>query len=247
MKTITSLQNPIVKRLVKLRDDSNFRYHENSVIIEGIKPVCEVCKENKTKTLILSHEQLLPQGINAEEIYLVDHQIMKKISGMQSPEGIVAEVEKPAQASLKGSQHVVAFDRINDPANMGMLIRTALALGWDGAFILNNSCDPFNEKALRTARGATFRLPIAFGSWESLISLIKAEQLHPLVADINGNAPTEILHMQKKLLILGNEAHGASPEALNRGQKISIPMSGKMESLNVSVAGGILMYLLRKI
>jgi TrmH family RNA methyltransferase len=242
---ITSLQNPIVKRLVKLRTDQQYRYAENSVIIEGIKPIQEVCKEHPAQILVVTHESKIPEGIDVKQLYLVNDAIMHKISGMQSPEGMIAEVAMPQPSSLEKCRTVIALDRVNDPANMGTLLRTALALGWEGAFILNDSCDPYNEKALRAARGATFRLPMRKGSWKELQQLAIANQWEPLVADIDGNDPKALLKCEKRLLILGNEAQGASVEAIAFCRKIAIPMSGKMESLNVAVAGGILMYLLR--
>ena len=89
---------------------------------------------------------------------------MKKISGMQTPEGLVVEIEMPKPAPLEGLKYLLALDGVSDPGNVGALLRTALALGWQGIFILDESCDPFNDKALRSARGATFRLPLA---WEA--------------------------------------------------------------------------------
>lgn len=244
-QTITSLQHPIVKRLVKLRTDQRFRYAENAVVIEGIKPVQEVCETSTVRTIVASSSAAIPQRIVAAQVYIVNEQIMHKISGMQSPEGLIAEVTMPTPSTLETCSTILALDRINDPANMGMLLRTALALGWEGVFILKNSCDPYNDKALRTARGATFRLPLRQGTWNELQQIVTNKQLQPLVADIKGQDPETIVKQDKRLLVLGNEAQGPSAEALSFCQKISIPMSETMESLNVAIAGGILMYLLR--
>lgn len=248
---ISSLDHPIVKRIVKLRVDSDFRRKESSVIIEGLKPVQEVCRHIHTHTLIVSDRDI-PLGLHAQKMYQVDARVMKKLSGMQSSEGILAEVEMPKPASLHDCHFIIALDGINDPANIGILLRTALALGWEGAFILNNSCDPYNEKALRAARGATFRLPIARGDWSELQKLTETHAFQSFVATIDKAAipvkrETNIPKSIKYLLVLGNEAHGASKEALALCRKIMIPMPGEMESLNVSVAGGILMHFLRQV
>jgi TrmH family RNA methyltransferase len=119
-------------------------------------------------------------------------------------------------------------------------------MGWEGAFLVGEGCDPFNEKALRAARGATFRLPLRTGSWDELQALATENHWVPLVADLDGKAPSSFHEIKQGILVLSNESHGPSDAALRFCQKVSIPMSGKMESLNVAVAGGILMYALKK-
>ena len=129
--------------------------------------------------------------------------------------------------------------------NLGTLLRTALALNWQAVFITNSSTDPYNDKALRAAKGATFRLPLMQGSWEDLNVLIKKHQMHVFVADKQGTQLSKITPQTPILLVLGNEAHGASSFAKERYKRICIPMNPQMESLNVASAGAILMYQLR--
>lgn len=239
---ITSLQNSLVKHLVKLRTDREYRYEQQSIIIEGIKPVQEV--GSFIKKLFFTESTDVSQ-LNVPEKWVVSESVMNKISGMTSPEGIVAEVSMPPFSSLKGLSFVLALDGINDPGNLGTLLRTALALGWQGVYILSTSCDPFNEKAIRAARGAHFRIPISMGNAEQLMALAKENHLDGWVADLNGTLPENIKSNKGTLLVLGNEAHGASEEIKQFCSKVTIPMPGEMESLNVAIAGGILMYLLR--
>ena len=170
--------------------------------------------------------------------------ILKKVSGVQTPEGIAAEIAMPSFTSLKGMKKVIALDEVNDPGNLGTLIRTALALGWEGAYLLNNSCDPYNDKALRAAKGATFRLPLQRGNWKELEQLITLNQLDPIVADIDGTPIENVTAKERILLVLSNEAKGPSVEAKQICSTVTIPMPGPMESLNVSTAGAILMYTL---
>ncbi len=241
IQSISSLQNPLIKHLINLRNDREYRYSQKSIIIEGIKPVIEVAGFIKKLICIESTAHI---DIEVPEKWIVTDAIMKKISGMTSPEGVLAEVQMPTLSALKGVKSVVALDGINDPGNLGTLIRTALALGWEGIFILPNSCDPFNEKAIRAARGAHFRIPIALGKAEELKTLIEKNKLEPFVADLQGTYPEDLEKSSGRLLVLGNEAHGASEEVKRLCSKVTIPMPGEMESLNVAVAGGILMYLL---
>jgi TrmH family RNA methyltransferase len=247
IRTITSLQHPIVKHLVKLRQDRNYRYETGSVIVEGNKLIQEIGPKHAIKTLLALNSDLIPPQLQAAEVFLVNESILEKISGMHSSEGLIAEIAMPQNASLKGKNLILAFDGVSDPGNLGTLLRSGLALGWQGAFILKNCCDPFNDKAIRAAKGATFSLPIATGTWKDLEKIQKENQLTPFVADIQGTPLNKILKTTNVLLILSNEAHGPSKQALSFCQPVTIPMSPQMESLNVSAAGAILMYTLGKI
>lgn len=245
-KQITSLQNALVKHLVHLRQNSDYRHEHKSVVIEGIKMVQEIGPGCAIKNLLVSDPSLIPHALNPIETYLVDEAVMKKISGVLKPEGIIAEVEMPKFSNLEKSSFIIALDNVSDPGNQGTILRTALAFGWDGVFLLGEGCDPFNEKSLRASRGATFKLPIATGSWKQLEALAARMQIKPLVANLEGISLDNMQKTEKCILVLGNEAHGPSAEVLAHCQKIAIPMPGHMESLNVAVAGGILMYVLRK-
>lgn len=240
---ITSLQHALVKHLVKLRLDHDYRYEQQMVVMEGIKPIQEIT--GPIKRLIYT-ESYPPPQIKADEEWVVTETLMKKISGMTSSEGVMAEVPMPPFASLMGLRYILALDGINDPGNLGTLLRTALALGWEGIYLLPTSCDPYNEKAIRAARGAQFKCPLRIGTVEQLKDLIKDNHLKPFVADLEGQAPEQISHSAEGLLlVLGNEAHGASVAIKQICSKVTIRMPGEMESLNVAIAGGILMYVLR--
>jgi len=186
-----------------------------------------------------------PKCIFTEKPYplphtLVSKSVMKKITALTSPEGIAAEFPLPHPSSLERKAPLLALERINDPGNMGTLIRTALALGWEGVFFLPGCVDPFHEKVIRSSRGALFHLPWKQGGWDELKKL----NLIPYTADIEGRSLSEVKPEKELLLLLSNEAQGISEEGKRFGQKITIPMSGKMESLNVAISGAIMMYVL---
>lgn len=244
-KIITSLQHPLVKHLVRLRENRKDRETYKSTVIEGSVLISELSKKYHLKTLVAVDESQIPPKVSADEVLLVTDAIMKKISGVQTPEGLLAEIALPDLSSLKGLKWIVAFDGVSDPGNMGTLLRSALALGWEGAFLLKNSCDPFNDKALRAAKGATFRLPLRYGTWDDLKAIIEENHLRPLVADMHGTPVDNIDKQKGILLVLSNEAHGISKEAEQVCERVSIPMPGEMESLNVAIAGALLMYVLK--
>lgn len=237
-RQITSLQHPLVKDLVKLRQEKDFREQEKSVLLVGIKLVTELAKHLPLKILISDHE--FPH-LSAAETFLATPEILKKITGLQTPEGVAAVVPLPAPADLKNCSPLLVLDKLSDPGNVGTLLRTALGLGWKGAFLTPGSADPFNEKAIRAAKGATFLLPLRSGAWEEL----SLQDKTVFVADLHGQPLDKIAKKEKVVLILGNETHGPSAHAKKIGAPISIPMSPAMESLNVACAGAILMYALQ--
>lgn len=240
---ITSLTNPVVKHLVSLRKDKEYRNIQQTVIIEGKKLVEEICHETPALKIITTDP--LAVKFDCKELYEVTPEIIKKISGAQNPEGILAEVPMPQEASLDRCHYILALDRVSDPGNLGTLLRTALAIGWEGVFLLDGCCDLWNDKALRSAKGATFRLPFRKGGWKELAQLIEKNKLTAIAADLEGTSLTDFKAKKGIVLVLGSESQGISKEAERLCEKVSIPMSGKMESLNVSIAGGILMYFIR--
>ena len=128
------------------------------------------------------------------------------------------------------------------PGKPRNLLRTGAALGWEGAWISEHSCDPFNEKALRAAKGATFHLPYHQGE-EELSELLKTHTL--LIADSRGE-PLRRSNELPFLLALGAKLRGSVPPSRKKGTLVSIPLHKTIESLNVAAAGAILLYELRK-
>ncbi len=235
------IKNRLVKHIVKLQDKRPYRYEHREVVVEGIKIISEM--EN-VKTLLTVDKALIPKSLQADEIFLVTETVMKKISRTKNPEGILAIAKMPQESSLEKKKKILVLDGINDPGNLGTLLRTALAFGWEGIYLLASCCDPFNEKALRAAKGATFRLPYTLGKLDDFTVFCGKSDFQVLIADLAGTPPEKVKPSEKRLLILGSEAKGISKELTTLGQPVSLPMSKTMESLNVAVAGGILMYVL---
>ena len=241
MREITSTQHDEVKRCVKLRQQRSFRYDQQQVVIVGQKMVSEVCKDGVAETLFVSDEANIPAGVESKNSFLVKPQVMKKISGVESPEGIAAVVSMPESQSIKGIKRLLVLDRISDPGNLGTLVRTALAFGWDALFLIEGSVDPFNDKVVRSSKGAVFRLCFQQGGWSEAEEVIRSEGLEKWVADMDGESLDEASCEQSIALILGHEGEGVSNLAKQGANRVMIPMVGEMESLNVAVAGGILM------
>lgn len=239
MRKIESRDNPYLKHLAKLIEDSSYREETQKVVIQDEMVIKELLPNLKQGTVI-SKERILGPNIDWIEI---SEAAAKKLSKYST---VFAELPLPKLAFPKNCEHILALDRVLDPGNMGTLIRTAAGLKWDGLFLLPGCCDPFNDKALRASKGAIFKLPFLRGSWEDLDHLAQSHKMKVLGADLKGEPP-EAFQKERCLLILGHEGKGLSQEALKRSQKVTIPLSDAIESLNVSSAGSILMYVLRSL
>lgn len=238
---LESSQNPYVKHLVKLAQDSSYRLEQGKVLLEGRKLITEILPLLQTGTLFTTEENSIKTHL---ETVLISKTVAAKLTQIDSSEGVFLEIAAPAMSSLKGINRLLAFDAVSDPGNLGTLMRTALALNWKGLFFLPDCCDPFNSKVIRASKGAIFHMPYLRGTWKDLNQIIEREGLTPLAADIKGDSPHSLV-VQKPLLVLGNEGKGLSLESKSHCRRISIPINNEMESLNVAIAGAILMYCLR--
>jgi TrmH family RNA methyltransferase len=241
---ISSKSNPLVKHWTQLRIDNGYRREQGSFIIAGRSLVEEISRLPPLKALMLYSGEQAPFGTDVEPTY-VSESVMRSITGLVNPDGYAAEVDLPTGISLKPCRRLLACDGVSDPGNMGTLFRTALGFGWNGIFLLPGCCDPYNDKAFRAARGAPLLIPHQNGTWSELLQLAKDGQLTPVIATMDGVSLSSYAAPERLILILGNEGRGAMPPLGNEWQHISIPMSDQVESLNVAIAGSILMYFLR--
>lgn len=241
-REISSLQHPIVKDLVKLRTSRSEREATKSALLSGHKLVEEAALYTPIKRLLIEKNHSWKPQFKAKEVWVVTEEILKKVTGLKNPEPIAAVIDLPPPASLEKKTFLLILDGINDPGNLGTLLRTALALGWQGVFLTPSTTDPFNEKAIRAAKGATFRLPLASGSYEDLHTLLQKNQMHLYIATMQAPPLNQVKLLPPMALVLGNESNGVSNAKYSTYTSVSIPMEKEMESLNVAIAGAILMY-----
>lgn len=235
------IQQKKLNFLITLRTDKKTRYSQGQVLIAGKKMVEEIARHYRLELfLYIEGEKPLP----AKEKMGVTLDELKKITGLIEPEPIAAVVKLPAFCDLFSKNKLLILNRIQDPGNLGTLIRTALALGIEGVIITENTVDPFNDKALRAAKGATFFMPMAYLQEKELIPWLKKRALPTFVADLKGKDVEEI-KANSFALILGSESLGPSDQIKEEFDSITIPIR-EVDSLNVAVAGSILMYALGK-
>jgi RNA methyltransferase, TrmH family len=241
---IKSLQHPIVKFCLSLRKDASTRKESSSFLLYGKKEILEIPKHVKIHKLFSLTNDFL--SLKADHYYVVTQEILKKMTGLVEPEGYLAEVSFKMKLPKK-LEKVLILDGISDPGNLGTLFRTSVAFGFDAIFLLHHCVDPFNDKALRSTKGAIFHIPFFSYTEGEFLEMIKAHDLHLYQADLSGNS----IESQKVNLpfglIVGNEAHGTSQFIKNIATAVTIPIDHKTESLNVAVASGIIMYHFKKL
>eukprot|EP01026_Neomeris_dumetosa_P065004 TRINITY_DN62256_c0_g1_i7.p1 TRINITY_DN62256_c0_g1~~TRINITY_DN62256_c0_g1_i7.p1 ORF type:complete len:279 (-),score=35.01 TRINITY_DN62256_c0_g1_i7:1-837(-) len=193
---ISSRTNAYVKHLMRLRGDNSYRQEMQRTVLHGAEPIEELFHQGgglHINVLILNENAERPRGIIADKVITVKNYVYEKMAGVESSRGdeVAAEVRLPQRADFKGIEwkhmglrRLLVIENVRDPGNLGTLLRSAVAFGWDGAFIIPPACDPFNDKALRSARGAPLSLPIAYGSWDDLMEISDMHKLKKLAAQL---------------------------------------------------------------
>ncbi|GER26206.1 tRNA/rRNA methyltransferase family protein [Striga asiatica] len=268
VSVITSTSNPFVKHCVKLRQSSSYRHVHGSVLVVGNTIIREIFRFHKAvpngpiiDCLFVLDNFCIPEEMDVDSVrvILVNSEVIRKVSGVQCVDAVeaFALVRTPSTYhvvanslheedwhSLFSSPHrVLVLDRIQDPGNLGTLIRTATAFRWDGIFLLPGCCDPFNDKVLRACRGACFQIPIVSGDWAHVKTLTQAFEMRMLAGHpTTSNDPGPVIKLSQDFadsladsplcLVLGNEGGGLSDISLRACELVTIQMAGKFESLN---------------
>lgn len=236
---IKSKQNQKVKDCLKLQQQSE-KNKQRLFIIEGYH-LLEMAAQANSIVCVFSLKPIENLDSSIDQ-YVVTKDIMEKISLEKTSQGVLA-ICKMVEAKEITSSKVLYLDQVRDPGNIGTLLRTALAFGYTDVIFANDCCSPYHEKAIQASQGAIFKLHLH----EKNISLhsLKNKKYQILATEIKGSRKVETFKANKKhVLILGNEAHGVSNEILCQAdQRLRINIYD-IESLNVGVAGGIVMYAL---
>jgi len=248
---ITSNQNSKIKLVKSLLSRSKERREAGLFVAEGVRLIEEALNGNWKFETVFYDETLSERGKSLIsnlgsrniEIEEVSESVMKSISETESPQGILA-ILKFSQIPIPDSLNFVLIpDQIRDPGNLGTLLRSAIATGVQAVLIPPETTDTFAPKVLRSGMGAHFKLPIQEMSWEEISQVVKSAGLNVFIADMDGQPCWETDLTKPTALIVGSEAEGASESARRLANgKISIPMSGDIESLNAGVAGSVLMF-----
>ncbi|WP_175990817.1 RNA methyltransferase [Bacillus sp. Marseille-Q1617] len=246
MKYIQSSKNPVVKQWKKLLTKKG-RDQSLTYIVEGFHLVEEALKQDDTVMELIFVEGVeVPHKWNLDgvELIQVSQEAGKELADTETTQGVFAVCRQKNRASIEESKTFLLLDGLQDPGNIGTIIRTAEASGIDAIILGKGTVDLYNPKVLRSAQGSHFYLPIIKGDLTEVISLLKEKGIPVYGTALeNGEEYTTVKPRDSYALIVGNEGNGMSPEILSQtDQNLYIPIYGKSESLNVAIAAGILLY-----
>ena len=254
MQVISSKDNELIKHIKKLKDKKH-RDESNEYIIEGVKLIEEAVKEKaRIKKIIVCEDTTrtyeIPTHIMYEiakyECVYVTNKVFASITQVTNPQGIMAIIEKgDTNVQIDYTQDIiVALDDVQDPGNLGTILRTVDSIGLNQIIVSKGTADAFNSKVVRSTMGAIFRVKII--EVENLPQSIKEMRKHHfklMVTSLQTENSIYDIKFNKKIIVIGNEANGVSKEIQEMAdEKAKIPMLGKTESLNASVAAGVVMY-----
>lgn len=248
MEKILSMKNQKVKQWKKLQTAKG-RKEAKAYLIEGTHLLKEAIKAAADIQEVVMTETFFRQSdlpIEERDIILVSPEILASLAQTETPQGVVAIVQIPDDVpKLDYKGKYILLDQVQDPGNVGTIIRTADAAGYTGVILGEGSVDLYNDKVLRSMQGSHFHLPIYRGNLLELIPELKSSgipvygtELNEAAVDYRTVFPTDAV-----ALVLGNEGNGVSKKILAlTDQNLYIPIFGEAESLNVAVAAGILLY-----
>ena len=260
-KIITSKDNPVIKLYQKLSSSKKERLQYGLFVLEGLRITEDALKEESSIThLILTRkaeekfgQQLFQADLRDTKTIVISNELGNRIASTDTTQGVFAICRMPVMRSVSqltsGGGKFVVLSGLQDPGNVGMIIRTADALGLDGV-IMSGSCELFSPKVIRSTMGSVFRMRIAVENDEDVLFADLAENsvtASAAVIDKDALPVTECSFEGNQAVFIGNEGNGLNPETAARcSRKIIIPMHGNINSLNAAMAAGILMWELKK-
>lgn len=254
MQIITSKDNGTIKDIRKLKD-KKFRDETGTYLIEGIKMIEEAIVENANidKIIICDEcfeaeniEQKLMYEIAKHDCIYVSSNVFKSLTDVVAPQGIMAIIKKTTQrVNINYEEDIIlALDGIQDPGNLGTILRTADSANLKQIIVTKNTADAYNPKVVRSTMGAILRIKII--ETDNLVETLKQAQKNKfkvVATSLDTEDSIYDIEYNKKVIVIGNEANGVSKEVQKlANNKVKIPMLGKTESLNASVATGIMLY-----
>lgn len=256
MELITSKDNKTLKYVQSLQR-KKYRKLYGEYLAEGLRTVSDMMATGLVTTILLKEDSNYDSIVtNAEQLgiklWAVRSDLMHSIESTVNGQGIVAVVKKQSHDIndlIISDGLYVLLDEVQDPGNLGTIIRTALAAGAQGLFLTKGSVDPYNEKTVRSTMSAITKIPIFENvTIEDMAKLMQNSNLTAYATALDNAAPIQDVTFTKQtLLLLGNEANGLSEDWFNlANQRITIPMYGPIESLNLSVAAALCMYAVRE-
>ena len=254
---IQSKDNKTIKHIISLQQ-RKYRQKFGEYTVEGIRTVTDLGKKDCLRSILIREskrselEPLVQKGFTVSSVYVVQDPIFDKIEHSVNGQGILGIAKKcvnDLHSLIVEDGLYVALDGVQDPGNLGTIIRTAVAAGAKGIFLLKGTVDPYNEKCVRSTMSALCNIPIFEDvTLSEFYDFIKDNTIKTYVTSLENAKPYHTISYPKRtMIILGNEGNGVSREIIEMcDQAITIPMYGDIESLNVSIAAALCMYKVRE-
>lgn len=244
---ITSKDNSKIKEIKKLKEK---KYRKTAFIVEGIKMLKEAISEKaEIDTIIIREDTELDFKLDSElekKVIRVTKNVFETISDVVSPQGVLVVINKKIDDNKisKHADYILALDGIQDPGNLGTIIRTADSANIKQILVSKDTVDSYSPKVVRSTMGAIYRVKII--ECEDLAKTLKSLQttgFEIVTTDLHTDKSIYDMNYNKKIVVIGNEANGVTPEIRELSNyRVKIPMLGKTESLNAAVATGIMIY-----
>ncbi len=238
MKKIESVSNPLIASLYKLHE-KKYRDESRKFLIEGHHLVEAAGRTSGLEMVLIANENDAVSGV---ENILVTEAVMNKLSFTKSPTGIIGVCSFFEEPKLSGDRFLL-LDNVQDPGNLGTLVRSALGFDIDLVVLNSKSVDIYNDKFIRSTQGAIFQTKLLKADLNLTIQELKKAGVTVIGTSMENHTPIAALLPPKRYaLLLGNEGQGINPKLQALADQVTyIPMNDKLESLNVAVAGSIIM------
>ena len=246
---ITSTSNGKIKNLIKCIKSAKERKKEDIFVVEGIRMFLEIPDEQHVETFVTERFfEKYEQYLMDKKVEFVSENVMHALSDTKTPQGVVSIVKRfhyAKETVCSGEQPLImALENLQDPGNLGTIIRTAEGAGVTGILMSQDTVDVYNPKVVRSTMGSVFRVPFCYV--ENLVEMIeqlKKQGFMTYSAHLQGKSFYDYDYQKPTVFCIGNEGNGLSEELTNiTEEKIIIPMMGKVESLNAATASTVLMY-----
>ncbi|MBR3840560.1 MAG: RNA methyltransferase [Erysipelotrichales bacterium] len=241
---IESTQNMRIKMFAKMKD-KRYRDEWRTFLVDNEHLIQEALKANLVKALLYVDSHPFKLDPKIEEIKVTEA-IMEKLSSTSSTAKYVALCKYMPDKEITGNR-IIILDDVQDPGNVGTIIRSAISFGFDGVILSKNGVDLYNDKLIRSTQGALFHLPVKRCDVLPEVRRLKSEGYYIVgTALVNGCGLSNIMEREKMAIVMGNEGSGVSSTILMMSDINAFIEMENFESLNVGVAAGILMYTFRK-
>lgn len=245
---LTSKNNPLIKETASLKEKKGRKEH-GLFLVEGVKMARECLRSDfeLERVFVAENYAFDPDFLSkvSDKMITVGADVLRFLSDEKTPQGVLCRVKIPQRQMQSPKGNALFLDGVSDPGNVGAIIRSANAAGYEEIYLTRECADPYSPKSVRASMSGVFFTKLYIGEREDILNVLSGVPL--IVADMHGENAFCFSAPKQFVLAIGNEANGISVATRSAAKHIvSIPMSSTQESLNAAVSAGILMYVLKK-